>query len=1394
MDENKHYYLIRQKWHDFLHETKVLKVQLVESSTVLIDNLKPIWSDPLWQFLGLIFLAVIVLLAIVYFFKTLSRWLFEFLKFLKIMASQGLVVAFQFLVTRYKNSRDKKKQALSKDNPFWLNPLALFNAFKAVRYLTTRRDWRYNTSWYLLTGTDAPSRKSWLESVTKGRRTELLVREKKLIDPHCGWHFFDNGLIIDVENDAHFSTALQTLNDYRPERPLDGILLTVSAEQLLNADSTIALHNYGQTLYEKMWQLQKVTGFILPVYLIVSNCEQLEGFEAFWSAWDEKPSDTMFGWSNPARIDTAFSISWVKDAFATITAAIKKAQLTIASQGKDIADIDGFILFDRAFKNLQAPLSELVKYAFARSSFQEALPLRGIWFSGKDRHKISLTEDFFSQKLWPEKNIAYPISQRYFSFNRRLRRTQYFFFSLFFIIMLWSLIDTFNLWQYNIKANKIWSAIAYLDRQEQHKYEGAYDHGDAVWKQLNSLTQLANHPNTWALPWSWGKGQLAAMSEKSASRVFGHMLFPGYDKRLIKRAKALKTISEKPINANDSVLTLSNQLSDYANKLINYRQAKIRFRHLAGPLPNEKGVAEDLRKLTDYLYDEAIPDSIDFTTPLILNGVMGVHYDIEWRSSSIIEPTLQAAYLTKLSAAVREKIQDKTLQLPLDELIHVFSQAKNFTRYQQKNRWLAVNKFQNWMKYIAQQWLVLDNDNNPCAGFYKKLQGLYPAWNASGYATSYLDKAVLQFNTENCYVNIRDQLKNLKQPFVGQLFTEDDDGNLQFSAALTQWQQQFAALDALHLFSYQGDVNGDQALNYTADSQKTASKPGKIVAWNAAPLQDAIDILFEFQAFRQRWWHKGHRSTQTPFYALALRDHLQQLIAQLLVQAEQRDYSYLSDATKIANDQEAQLSASINSFTHVDSLLRQLQVLLQQEGDQANLTLVKNHTRQYINDQLSLLTTLVEQNKLYAPIGNALALNAAENNSLATLFFSYKDPVALGNYLENQRQRLAFLAQNYAQPLVSYLNDTDTIAKTNNHARLWYSTLVELKNYARQQPTNAIKQLQDYIGQQLSEQNKNNCHDILQSPQVMNVSGGLFAQHHYDLNRDVRNHCRQFESERILRRYLALAERFNHDLKGKFPFTDYSGQKNSPHKNVSLSVLNTFFDDYQHLWGRPDTEKPLLLALQAYVTQHPEPYLKSWLAFVKKIDRFSQFYQKTKTEDGSLQVRLAIEFDSRSPSSHGQNQIVQWIMHSASEAAVFPNGINQLVWQPGHPLSLSLRWAKGSEFTPLASYGSPQKIDALTRMAQFHSEGPWALFEWLQRYSKQPGASLYQNQLQFSVPVGAKADAVQMGSQVPAYISRVNLALSAVIIDAQGREKTIAIPDVLPRFAPGLPDEIAYLK
>ena len=191
-----------------------------------------------------------------------------------------------------------KKEASGTEFLQYASDLELRTSFRrALRILksyVTGRDYRYRAPWYLLAGESKSGKTSLLES------NGLHESVKELVDRsgrRLNWYFFDDGVVMDVAGDfvlrndgtanhRGWNSILRLLQKHRPQRPLDGLVLTIPCADLvtegeLDHQRRFDLEQKATSLYKKLWQAQKILGMRLPIYIVITKCDEITGFSSF---------------------------------------------------------------------------------------------------------------------------------------------------------------------------------------------------------------------------------------------------------------------------------------------------------------------------------------------------------------------------------------------------------------------------------------------------------------------------------------------------------------------------------------------------------------------------------------------------------------------------------------------------------------------------------------------------------------------------------------------------------------------------------------------------------------------------------------------------------------------------------------------------------------------------------------------------------------------------------------------------------------------------------------------------------------------------------------------------------------------------------------------------------
>jgi len=248
----------------------------------------------------------------------------------------------------------------------------------------------YELPWFLVTGRPAagktvaiknsglglPVKKDWVKGVG-GTYT-------------CDW-FFTNDMIFldtpgkwvtegaDESGQQYWKQLLRLLRKYHGRRPLDGLVVAVPADDLLSKDDE-ALREHAANAREVVDLIHAELRFRLPVYLLVTKCDLVEGFVDFFKGLPAKRRHEILGWSNeePSRPDVP---GLIESGFTTVQRRLETYRLEMLGRVASRSQARRLFFFPEEFRGLSGPLSVFGDEFFRKDRFHDTPVFRGFYFS-----------------------------------------------------------------------------------------------------------------------------------------------------------------------------------------------------------------------------------------------------------------------------------------------------------------------------------------------------------------------------------------------------------------------------------------------------------------------------------------------------------------------------------------------------------------------------------------------------------------------------------------------------------------------------------------------------------------------------------------------------------------------------------------------------------------------------------------------------------------------------------------------------------------------------------------------------------------------------------------------------------------------------------------------------
>ena len=238
---------------------------------------------------------------------------------------------------------------------------------------------------------------------------------------NCDWWFTDHAVLIDTAGryttqDSRravdgrvWSGLLDLLKEHRPRQPVNGVLLTISLSDLADW-SPEERHGHAITIRQRLGELRAHLGLRVPVYLLCTKVDLVDGFSTFFDPLDRTERAQIWGMTFPTEgAGRGGALSAFRTQFGALLRRLDEWLPDRLHQEPDIQRRSDAFAFPLRMAEYEAALADLVDTAFTAEAEEEAPLLRGIYVTSATQTGASMdspAQTFFLERLLPE--VVFP--------------------------------------------------------------------------------------------------------------------------------------------------------------------------------------------------------------------------------------------------------------------------------------------------------------------------------------------------------------------------------------------------------------------------------------------------------------------------------------------------------------------------------------------------------------------------------------------------------------------------------------------------------------------------------------------------------------------------------------------------------------------------------------------------------------------------------------------------------------------------------------------------------------------------------------------------------------------------------------------------------------------------
>jgi len=206
---------------------------------------------------------------------------------------------------------------------------------------------------------------------------------------NCDWWFSRDAILLDTagrfatveEDQEEWFVFLDTLRKFRPERPLDGLVVGVSVEDLLG-DGGAQIDELASKIRSRLDEVMTRLEMVLPVYVMFTKVDLVPGFIEYWGDLTKPQRAQAWGATFPLDDPRLNDTPRAVEAEFDLLSDVLHARMLERISRESVQEVRSRILqFPIAFEALRPQVSRFIDALFLVDPYRDSPLLRGFYFS-----------------------------------------------------------------------------------------------------------------------------------------------------------------------------------------------------------------------------------------------------------------------------------------------------------------------------------------------------------------------------------------------------------------------------------------------------------------------------------------------------------------------------------------------------------------------------------------------------------------------------------------------------------------------------------------------------------------------------------------------------------------------------------------------------------------------------------------------------------------------------------------------------------------------------------------------------------------------------------------------------------------------------------------------------
>ncbi|MEM8557349.1 MAG: type VI secretion system membrane subunit TssM [Bacteroidota bacterium] len=231
---------------------------------------------------------------------------------------------------------------------------------------------------------------------------------------NCDWFFTDSAILLDTagryvteaQDQTEWFAFLDTLKKHRKAQPINGVIVGIGLDELLNASPGEVLW-HAETLRQRIDELVSRLGVLFPVYLVFTKADLLRGFVEFFGDLSRQERDQIWGATfDPGALGEQSLHSQFLGEFDLLVDTLQGARVEQMRKPQKREERHKAYVFPMEFGGVRDTLGRFVETLFQTNPFQETPLFRGFYFTSGTQEGVPI--DRVIQSIAQQFNLPAP--------------------------------------------------------------------------------------------------------------------------------------------------------------------------------------------------------------------------------------------------------------------------------------------------------------------------------------------------------------------------------------------------------------------------------------------------------------------------------------------------------------------------------------------------------------------------------------------------------------------------------------------------------------------------------------------------------------------------------------------------------------------------------------------------------------------------------------------------------------------------------------------------------------------------------------------------------------------------------------------------------------------------